>query len=318
MQPQLPCIDDKDRIRRWRRNKRRGHNQLAAVYRLDDATLHGAALRADHQRITGYRAGAPVSGDRPDGGVIIRYAPAVYPTGHAFICKGEHGTGHVGNAVQPRLNGDDAVKIIGIHRPATAPLRLALACAAYGRYLRLLKLELLHQVREHHRRGAVLIVVIRVAEVNQCAGITVLLAAAGVRGFIHHRGAGEDLQLRGIDWHIGDNIEHVVAPERHAIEAGGDIFDHLPCIGLRLDVDVEHEARLCAAAPFTVRNQLIATLCDAVKLPFIQHVRRDAAAEAKARLGQDIKPDPRRIIRPPPLKRAIPCAGVGSRYRIVI
>ncbi|CZY40272.1 Uncharacterised protein [Enterobacter hormaechei] len=160
--------------------------------------------------------------------------------------------------------------------------------------------------------------IVRVAEVNQRAGVAGLFTAARVNRFAHHRSAGKDLQLRRICRHVRDNIEHVVAPERHAIEPCGDVFDYLPRISLRLDVDIKHEARLGTVATLPVRYFLIATLGNTVKLPFIQHLRRDASAKSEARLSEHIEPDPCWVIRPAPLKRPVPCAAVGSGYRIVV
>ncbi|SAE23982.1 Uncharacterised protein [Enterobacter hormaechei] len=160
--------------------------------------------------------------------------------------------------------------------------------------------------------------IVRVAEVNQRAGEAGLFTAARVNRFAHHRSAGKDLQLRRIRRHVRDNIEHIVAPERHAIEPCGDILDHLPGVGLRLNVHVKHEARLGTASSFPVGYLLVAALGDAIELPLIEHFWRHAAAKAETRLCQNIEPNPGRVIRPAPLKRPVPCAAVGSGYRIVI
>ncbi len=91
------------------------------------------------------------------------------------------------------MQRDQAIEIVGVHRPAAATLRLTLTRTANGSQLRLLEFELLNQVRKHHRSGAILVVVIRVAEVNQRRTVAVLLAAAGIVRLSDDRGASEDL-----------------------------------------------------------------------------------------------------------------------------
>ena len=194
----------------------------------------------------------------------------------------------------------------------------ALARTADCGDLRLLKLELLNQIREHHRCCTVLIVIVRIAEVNQRAGEAGLFTAARVNRFAHHRSAGKDLQLRRIRRHVRDNIEHVVAPERHSIEPCGDVFDNLPRISLGLDVNVKHEAWLGTASAFPVWYLLVAALGDAIELPLIEHFWRYAAPKAEARLCQNIEPNPRRVVRPAPFKRPVPCSAIGPRYWIIV
>ena len=160
--------------------------------------------------------------------------------------------------------------------------------------------------------------IIRVAEVNQRRTVAVLLASARVARLTYNGCAGEYLQLRRVCRHVRDNIEHVVAPERHAVEACGDILDHLPGVGLRLDIDVEHEARLCRGTALSVGHLLVAALSNPVKLPLIQHIGRHAAPQAKSWLRQDVEPDPRRVIRPAPFECTVPSAVISARQGIVV
>ncbi|MGU0055967.1 hypothetical protein ACVXG7_09250 [Enterobacter hormaechei] len=52
---------------------------------------------------------------------------------------------------------------------------------------------------------------------------------------------------------MSETTLNVCYPERHAIEPCGDVFDYLPRISLRLDVDIKHEARLGTVATLPVR-----------------------------------------------------------------
>ncbi|CAB5722351.1 Uncharacterised protein [Pseudomonas aeruginosa] len=107
-----------------------------------------------------------------------------------------------------------------------------------------------------------------------------------------------------------------IGPIAHATVDRGDIAQQFPCTSLALQVHITQEARLLAT--LAVRHQLVAILRNAIQLPLVDHPRLDAFAQAEKIVGADAVGDPRRVISPGKLHRAVPDAGISSSVRIVV
>ncbi|MNZ60736.1 hypothetical protein D3C78_788100 [compost metagenome] len=207
--------------------------------------------------------------------------------------------------------------MIGEYRPLATADGFRLAAAADST-------DLHRTVAVAPRQGVVgigghvgVVVVRRVVVTHQGTGIARACRAARVgEAAVDDVRAGEDVIEIGGARHVRLKRNLPVGPVAHPAKDRRQVAQQRPRLGTRLQVQVAGEARFLAA--LAIRNQLVAILRDAVQLPFVDHPRLDAAAQAKAVVDANAVADPRRVIGPGPFEGAVPNAAVAARLRIVV
>ena len=218
--------------------------------------------------------------------------------------------------VQPHINFDHPVLIVGQYAPQPLTVGFALARTANRGHFELVKTVAGNQFRDKRRLHCISISIIRIRPGNQGVGVPNLAAAARITGFADNIGAR--IGKIDITRHISLHNNLLTVPAGHAPENGGKVSQHGVSIVAFLDVDVTGIARLHAVTTAPVRNQLIAVLCNLVQRPFRNIGAAQTITETKTVSCNNVVIDPGRVIRPGPFKPAGPDAGIFAGFRIVV
>ncbi|SAT23762.1 Uncharacterised protein [Klebsiella pneumoniae] len=236
--------------------------------------------------------------------------------GQPFVAQPNDVTRLRDPAVQPDINFDHAVLIIGQDPPQPFTMGFTLPRTTNGRDFQLVKTVSGNQFRDKcglHRIG---IGVIRIRPGNQRVGVAGLTGAAGISR------ATKNIRARiveiDITRHIGLNDNLLTTPAGHPPENSSEIAQYGVGVVTLLNIDIADITRLHAIAAPAIGNQLIAVLCNLVQRPFRNIGAAQTITETKTVSYNNVVIDPGRVIRPGPFKPAGPDAGIFAGFRIVV
>ena len=162
-----------------------------------------------------------------------------------------------------------------------------------------------------HQFGGCFPAVVRVG-VTDLGGIVALFQCAEAVDERRTISGHHHITLRiGPDF-IGGPVLHkrqgAAVPDRHTAHQGTEVPQHVPRFALVRQIRIAGDTRLRPAE--TVRNRLIAVLCNGIQRPLVHIGNTNAASHAIARVSQHIQHTPGRIVRICRFESTVPYPGI--------
>ncbi|EPB02934.1 hypothetical protein H239_2589 [Klebsiella pneumoniae UHKPC45] len=312
---QVSIFDDPDALRLWCLTVCRCNRHLpTTVYRLNGPCLRNTRWQVQMQAVALFCIDITIKRDYAS--IHRADTTTINSPGQPFVAQPNDVTWLRDPAVQPDINFDHAVLIVGQDPPQPFTMGFTLPRTTNGRDFQLVKTVSGNQFRDKcglHRIG---IGVIRIRPGNQRVGVAGLTGAAGISR------ATKNIRARiveiDITRHIGLNDNLLTTPAGHPPENSSEIAQYGVGVVTLLNIDIADITRLHAIAAPAIGNQLITILRNRVERPFGDIRAGQTIAKTETIRDNNVVINPCRVISPCPFEAPCPCAGIFARFRVVV
>ncbi len=312
---QVGIFDDPDTFRLWYLAVCSCDRHLpTTVHRLNSPGLRDTRRQVQMQAVILFCIDIPVK--RDDASIHRADTTTINSPGQPFIAQRDDVTRLWDPAIQPNINFDHAILVVGQDPPQPFAMGFTLPRTSNGRDFQLVKTVSGNQFRDKCRLHRIGIGVIWIRPGYQRIGVAGFTCAAGIpRATNNIRARIVEIDItRHICLH--DNL--FTTPASHPPENSSKITQYGVGVVTLLNIDIADITRLHAIAAPAIGNQLIAILRNRVKSPFGDIRTCQTIAKTETIRDNNVVINPRRVISPCPFEAPCPCAGIFARFRVVV